>query len=1093
MIRTIFYIVILYCILSCESKQKKYSGLWESIPLEASNVDFVNHVKNTADFNIFSYRNFYNGGGVGIGDINNDGLADIYFTANMGKNRLYLNKGNFEFEDITDKAGVDSANKWSTGVNFIDINNDGYLDIYVSNAGYQKGADQKNELYINNGDLTFEEKGKEYGLDDNGYSTHAAFFDYDKDGDLDAYILNNSFISVNTLNYSNKRSLASENWPVQDFLRGGGDKLLKNDNGVFKNVTEQANIYNSLIGFGLGVTVGDINQDNWPDLYISNDFFERDYIYINQMDGTFKEEIQSYTGHISNFSMGADMADVNNDGLDDIFITDMLPDNDERLKKTVGFDSYVTYKLKTDRGFHHQFMQNTLHINTENSKFKEIARFAGVAASDWSWGALIFDMDNDGLKDLFISNGIYKDITNLDFMDFFANEVTQNMAINNKKNKVEEIINKMPSVPIRNKVFVNQDSLRFKDISEFQPKSFSNGAAYGDLDNDGDLDLVVNNVNQHAFILKNNNHKANFLKVKLNGNSENVFGIGTKLKLYCQGDKQTLYQMPSRGFQSSVGYDLIFGLGEKSKVDSLDVTWSSGAIETIYAPQINKTIVIEEENARKKKIYYDEVKNVFFDQLERVPFEPHKEDDFVDFYKERLVIKGVSREGPAMDIGDVDGDGKVDIFIGGAKGQSAKLYLYKNKFRPVEQQSFQQHAFFEDTEVLLFDADNDQDLDVFIGSGGNESAAGGLELQDRLYLNAGNGDFTLHAKAFSNNGYNTSKAIPIDYDKDGRKDLIVLSRSVPGDYGKHPESYLYHNTEGGTFKNVTIDVFPDLQYLGLLTDGAVINEEDTEVVITGEWMSPTIFSYDGEVFQKKESHLDKYKGWWSAVEIADLDNDGDTDVILGNSGENFYFSPGFGNPVKLWRADFDNNGTYDKIFTRQVNGKDTPVHLKKELTNQIASLRKKSLQHSEFAKFSISELFDPAILKKASVKEVTYFKTAIAFNQGKEGYKMKALPYQAQFSSVRDILIYDINKDGFQDLVLVGNDFDFLPQYGRLDASKGEIFINDGKGGFVYKDNQTTGFYIEGAARDIQAYVLNDTSYVIVGVNDNIPGVFRIK
>ncbi|HLF64786.1 MAG TPA: VCBS repeat-containing protein, partial [Saprospiraceae bacterium] len=961
---------ICVCLIACHTSEPDSIAdkpLFVRVKSEDTGINFRNSVQNTQELNIFNYRNFYNGGGVAIGDIDNDNLPDIYFTDNLGQDALYRNRGGFRFEDITQKAGVGGRNRWSTGVVMVDVNADGWLDIYVCKAGYLKGDDRQNELYINNGDLTFTERAEEYGLNEAGYTTHAAFFDYDSDGDLDCYILKNSFIPVNTLNYSGKRELRAEDWPVPDFLKGGGARFLRNDGGSFTDVTMEAGIYSSLIGFGLGVTVGDINGDNLPDMYISNDFFERDYLYINKGDGTFSEEIKNWIQHLSLSSMGADMADINNDGYPEIFVTDMLPDDEYRLKTTSSFETYAVYELKLERDFYHQYMQNTLQLNNKNHSFSEIAYFSGVAASDWSWGALLFDMDNDGFRDIYICNGIYQDVTDQDFIDFFANEIIQRMVLTGEKEELDSVLKYMPSNPVVNKAFRNLGNLKFEDRGVswgFDEPSFSNGAAYGDLDNDGDLDLVVNNLNQECFIYQNlAEHSGNhYLKIRLVGTAPNVFAVGAKVTAYAGNAIHYTEVIPSRGFQSSVDYPVLFGLGTVQRIDSVVIIWPDRSSTVIANPPLDSALVIRYTDVVKRPVRIFQPESQSQKYLTRVnqKFEIPVEDHFVDFYHEGLIVKKLSKEGPAMSMGDVDKDGDSDLFIGGPANQLAHIYLQQNGvFAPQEKTGLEREQDFEDVCSTFFDADGDGDLDLIVGSGGNASDPGSRPLQDRVYMNDGTGHFVLSPSALPNNGYNTGAVLPLDFDQDGDIDLLVGSRSIPFNYGVSPPSYVYQNDGKGKFADVTDAIAPEIRRLGMITDIAAADldgDKNPEVIFTGEWMAPTVFAIKNGKFIKTDSGLEHYSGWWYTIETTDVDNDGDQDLVMGNRGENFYYRTSPEAPAKLWLADFDENGTIENIVTRTIDRKDMPLALKREITEQVVSLKKKNLRHSEYATKSIQEL-----------------------------------------------------------------------------------------------------------------------------------------
>jgi enediyne biosynthesis protein E4 len=806
--------------------------------------------------------------------------------------------------------------------------------------------------------------------------------------------------------------------------------------------------------------------------------------------------------------MGADMADINNDGNPEIFTTDMLPGDDYRLKTLGAFDNIDVYNKKLQMGFYHQFMKNCLQLNNGDGTFSEIANYSGVDATDWSWGALIFDADNDGLNDIYVCNGVNKDVTDLDFMNFFANDVVQKMVLTGKKENVDEVLKNIPVTPMLNKAYRNNGNLTFSDEGKqwgFTTASFSNGAAYGDLDNDGDLDLVINNENQPAFIYKNNSRELNknhFIALQLKGDSENTFAIGSKIKAFKGNELFYRELYPCRGFQSSVDYKQIIGLGGVKDLDSLVITWPDLTTTLLIHPSIDSVYTIQKPSQKGKPVSQTMAGGysstaTFFDSVKTI-FEKHKEDDNIDFYYERNIPEMLSAEGPKAAYGDVNNDGLTDVYIGGTHDHAGQLYLQdaSGNFVKKDERVFQQFIDFEDEAVLLFDADKDGDLDLFVGPGGNNNPPYSRQMQIRLFKNDGKGNFTLDAAAFPNNGMNIAVAVANDFDHDGDLDLFVGGRSVPRDYGTSPSSYIYQNDGNGHFKDIAKTNNPDIANIGMVTGAVwadVAGNSDKELVITGEWMSPRIFSYNGNHFTELKTNLQNMSGWWESIAAADINNDGKTDLILGNIGENFYLRPTQQNPVKLWMADVDANGDVDKILTNTIDGKDKPVFLKNDLQEQVPGIKKQNLKNQDYAKKSIQELFNAEVLQKAVVKQFNYASSCVAINNGNGNFTVKKLPFRAQLSSVDAIHCIDLNKDGFMDIVTAGNRSGFLPQLEKLDASYGDVFINDKKGGFTWIGSKQSGLKVDGEVRDIAELKGKHKNFLLFLRNNDYPKMYRIR
>lgn len=1087
---------LLVCLLTVVSLlsacHEKKERLFKKLTADETGIQFVNFINDNDSLSILDYLYFYNGGGVAIGDINNDGWDDVYFTANKKEgNKLYLNKGNWKFEDITIKAGVSGKADWHTGVTMADINGDGLLDIYVCAVTGKLNLKGGNQLFINKGDGKFSEKAEQYGLAFNGFSTQAAFFDYDKDGDLDCYLLTHSDHSVDVINDT---SIRHKSHPL------AGDKFLKNDNDFFKDVSQEAGIMSSALGYGLGIGIGDLNNDGWEDIYIGNDFHENDYCYINQQNGSFSEEGKQMFDHYSRFSMGNDLADYNNDATLDVITVDMLPNDEKTIKTYAGDDPLDIYQYKiTANGFQHQLSRNTLHKNNGDGSFSDVALLNGVSATDWSWSPLLADFDMDGIKDLFISNGIVRRPLDLDYVKFISNQQIQ-ATINQTKRFDKKVLEQMPDGKVHNYIYKGTKGQAFIDESEswgFESPTLSNGAAYADLDNDGDLDLITNDINDKAGVYQNNSNKKNYLKIVLKSKDKNRFGIGTKLYAYEKGKVQYLHQSPTRGFQSSVSPVLQFAF-ESFAPDSLIIIWPDFKKQIVKSVQLNQTITLYHENAKSFSPNKYSLNPLFENRTGDIHSTwSHKENDFFDFNQQYLIPHELSTLGPKLAVADVNNDGLTDFFICGAQDQTGALFIQNKNatFDQVEQKVFEKRKESEGVDAVFADVNGDEYSDLYIVSGGNRFSKGADELADHLYLNDGKGNFT-ESETLPKIKTNKSCVAAADIDLDGDIDLFIGSRSEAGTYGILPESYILNNDGKGNFKIAHTGIAPGLKNIGMVSDAAFADfngDNKPELLVVGEWMSPVLFlNTGGKLIQNKSSFDHSQKGWWQSLHITDIDGDGDLDIIAGNYGLNSKLKATTDMPLKMYMMDYDKNGKKEQLLVHAQGKKYYTFLGKDELEKEIPSIRKEFLTYSVFASQDANEIFGAYYDKKHTFTAAT-LATTIFLNEGNGYFKSNVLPSEAQYAPIFGVATIDIDKDGRLDVFCGGNFYGVLPFEGRYDASIGCI-LKQGKNSFQNMPSSITGINIKGEVRDIKTITLaNHKTACIIARNNDFPLLYVLN
>ncbi|MBD2703638.1 VCBS repeat-containing protein [Spirosoma sp. BT702] len=1114
MIRIGFFLAVVGLTLSGCGSFNSEKQLFQTLDSTQTGIGFVNKLVPNDKINILDYLYFYNGAGVSSGDINNDGLIDLYFVSNQGKNKLYLNKGNLKFEDLTAKAGVEGFSDWQTGSTMVDINGDGFLDIYVCAVGNFRGLEGSNELYINNGDGTFTEKAADYGLDFTGFSTQAAFFDYDHDGDLDCYLLNHavhtsrSYDRVSARNFRHNESgdYLYENQLITKAGKAPAEKVTR-----FVNVSEEAGIFGAAMGYGLGISVADMNNDGWEDLYISNDFHEDDYYYINNRNGTFTESVKKAFQHVSRFSMGNDVADVNNDGFADVVTLDMYPEDETVEKSSLGEDPLDIYLYKMSYGYMNQYSRNCLQLNMSGKKFAEIGAMAGIAATDWSWSPLLADYDNDGIKDLFISNGIVHRPNNLDYVKFAADDSLR-YAMETSKSLDVRAVKLMPDGKAHNYLFRGTTPLRFDDKSKawgFETPNYANGATYADLDNDGDLDLVTNNIDDPASIYRNDANEIfpdnKHLTFRLKGDSPNAFGVGAKVILKYADTIQVQQLIPTRGFESSVAPELLFGVGKRATVDTLIVIWPNQRMEIRTNVTTNQTLVLKQTDAHRDATTYQftapKAKPLFADltTTDSIPYRHRENLNYFDYVREPLMPFQVSTEGPHLAVGDVNGDGLADMYAGGAKWVPGSLLLQQRNgtFAPSSQPAFVRDSTYEDVDAAFFDADGDKDLDLYVVSGGNEFYGQMPEQFDRLYLNDGKGNFSRETNALPPMYDNKSCVRPFDIDQDGDLDLFIGGRVVGFGYGKLPNSYLLINDGKGKFTDQTDKLAKDLRKAGMITDAVWADydgDKDTDLVLAGDWMPIRIFANNKGAFEEIRSITTDetpLNGFYQRIIAADFDKDGDIDLMAGNLGTNTKFRKTPDSQLRMWVKDVDNNQSIEQIIAYNRGKNWYPLAFKDELGKQLPGIiNKRFTDYVSFAGKTLDDVLKDDELKEAEERSVNQFASIYLENQGGK-FVLHELPMMAQVSKLFALQAIDIDQDGDLDVVGGGNFYGVSTYQGRYDASYGLVLRNDGKENFTALSPIDSGFLLNGEIRDIRPIITSQGLLIMVARNNAGIQIFK--